>query len=255
MKLRLHTRAQNSAGQRVRIVLNLKGVPYEYVAIPSLSSEAYRALNPQGLMPALEIDGRVVAQSMAIIELIEELFPEPSVLPGNPILRAEARSFAQLIAADLHPINNQRVRRYLAEVIGADPKQVLAWYRHWVAKTFASLEAMLARRAVAVTLLLRGPAGACRGLPHAAGRQRPPVRLRPVALSVARGHRRRMPGARGVRPGCARHATGLPRSVVAPPPVLRSSPNRPAAALPGIVLDRRSAPALSCDCNKNQTVK
>ncbi len=147
MKLRLHTRAQNSAGQRVRIVLNLKGVPYEYVAIPSLSSGAYRALNPQGLMPALEIDGRIVAQSMAIIELIEELFPEPGVLPVDPILRAEARSFAQLIAADLHPINNHRVRRYLAEVVGADPEQVLAWYRHWVAETFVSLETMLARRA------------------------------------------------------------------------------------------------------------
>ncbi len=75
MKLRLHTRYQNSAGQRVRIVLNLKRVAYEYVAIPSLSSDAYRKLNPQGLMPALEIEGRVVAQSMAIIELLEELFP------------------------------------------------------------------------------------------------------------------------------------------------------------------------------------
>ena len=94
MKLRLHTRYQNSAGQRVRIVLNLKRLPYEYVAIPSLSSEAYRKLNPQGLMPALEIGGRVVAQSMAIIELLEELFPAPCIFPGGPLLRAEARSFA-----------------------------------------------------------------------------------------------------------------------------------------------------------------
>jgi maleylacetoacetate isomerase len=146
MKLRLHTRYQNSAGQRVRIVLNLKQVPYEYVAIPSLSSDAYRKLNPQRLMPALEIDGRVVAQSMAIIELLEELFPEPSVLPSDPILRAEARSFAQLIAADLHPINNNRIRRYLAGELGADEPQVLAWYHHWVREALSSLEEQLTRQ-------------------------------------------------------------------------------------------------------------
>lgn len=150
MKLRLHTRYQNSAGQRVRIVLNLKGLPYEYVAIPSLSSEAYRAINPQGLMPALEIGGRFVAQSMAIIELLEELYPEPSVLPADPLQRAEVRSFAHLIAADLHPINNNRVRRYLSDRLGADEQSVLTWYRHWVGAAFASLEAQLARRPVAL---------------------------------------------------------------------------------------------------------
>lgn len=146
MRLRLHTRYRNSAGQRVRIVLNLKGIDYEYVAIPSLSSEAYRRVNPQGLMPALEIDGRFVAQSMAIVELLEELFPEPGVLPADPMLRAEARSFAHLISADLHPVNNNRVRRYLADVLHADDAEVLAWYRHWVAQAFASLEAQIARR-------------------------------------------------------------------------------------------------------------
>ncbi len=146
MKLRLHTRYQNSAGQRVRIVLNLKRLPYEYVAIPSLSSEDYRRINPQGLMPALEVDGQIVTQSMAIIELLEELFPEPSVLPDDPMLRAEARSFAQLIAADLHPINNNRIRRYLSDVLSADEGQVRAWYHHWVAKAFAALDAQLAQR-------------------------------------------------------------------------------------------------------------
>ena len=94
MKLRLHTRHLNSAGQRVRIVLNLKGVPYEYAAIQSPSSKEYRSINPQGLMPALEIDGRFVAQSMAIIELLEELFPEPSIFPEDNLLRAEVRAFA-----------------------------------------------------------------------------------------------------------------------------------------------------------------
>lgn len=146
MKLRLHTRYQNSAGQRVRIVLNLKGLAYDYVAIPSLSSEAYRAINPQQLMPALEIDGRVVTQSLAIVELLEELFPEPSVLPEDILLRAEARAFAQAISADLHPINNRRVRTYLSEVVGASEPQVSAWYAHWVAAAFSSLETLLARR-------------------------------------------------------------------------------------------------------------
>jgi maleylpyruvate isomerase len=148
MKLRLHTRYQNSAGQRVRIVLNLKRVPYEYVAILSLSSDAYRKLNPQGLMPALEMDGRVVAQSMAIIELLEEVFPEPSIFPADPILRAETRSFAHLIAADLHPINNNRIRRYLTDVLGADEVEVRTWYHHWVRQVFAALEAQLSRRSV-----------------------------------------------------------------------------------------------------------
>lgn len=146
MTLRLHTRYQNSAGQRVRIVLNLKGIAYDYVAIPSLSSPAYREINPQGLMPVLEVDGRFVAQSMAIIELLEELFPEPSILPQDPLLRAEARSFAQLISADLHPVNNNRIRRYLAERLDVDDAGVLGWYHHWVGEAFSSLEAQLARR-------------------------------------------------------------------------------------------------------------
>lgn len=146
MQLRLHTRFRNSAGQRVRIVLNLKGIPYEYVSVPSVSSQAYRAINPQRLMPALEIDGRVVAQSTAIIELLEELFPQPPMLPDDPLLRAEVRAFAQLITADLHPINNNRVRKYLSGTMGLGEAQIGAWYHHWVAVTFESLETSLARR-------------------------------------------------------------------------------------------------------------
>jgi maleylacetoacetate isomerase len=146
MQLRLHTRYQNSAGERVRIVLNLKGIAYEYVAIPSLSSPDYRRINPQGLMPALEIDGRFLAQSMAIIELVEELFPQPSIFPADPMARAKARAFALHIAADLHPINNKRVRAYLSTEMGLADAKVTAWYQHWVRVTLTSLEAELARR-------------------------------------------------------------------------------------------------------------
>jgi maleylacetoacetate isomerase len=146
MQLRLHTRAQNSAGERVRIVLNLKRIAYEYVAIPSLGSPEYRRINPQGLMPALEIDGVFVAQSMAIIELLEELFPKPSIFPVDPMDRARARAFALHIAADLHPINNNRVRKFLATEMGLADDKVSAWYQHWIATTLTSLEADLARR-------------------------------------------------------------------------------------------------------------
>lgn len=146
MQLRLHTRYQNSAGQRVRIVLNLKRVAYEYVPIITPRDAGYQRLNPQGLMPALEIDGRVVAQSMAIIELLEELFPEPSIYPADLIERAETRAFAYLIAADLHPVNNQRVRKYLGEKLGADEAAQLDWYQHWVAVTLTSLETQLQQR-------------------------------------------------------------------------------------------------------------
>ena len=146
MKLKLHTRYQNSAGQRIRILLNLKGIAYDYVAIPSAASADYRAINPQGLMPALEIDGQIVAQSMAIFELIEELSPEPPTLPQDPIVRAQARAFAQLIVSDLHPINNNRVRKYLATEMALSPEQIERWYRHWVEVTFTSLEATLALR-------------------------------------------------------------------------------------------------------------
>lgn len=146
MHLRLHTRYQNSAGQRVRIVLNLKGVAYEYVPVSTPRDPAYLVQNPQGLMPTLEIDGQFVAQSTAIVELIEELFPDPPTMPHDPIRRAQMRAFAGLVCADLHPVNNLRIRRYLSDVIGADDAAVAGWYAHWLAVTFAALEQTIARQ-------------------------------------------------------------------------------------------------------------
>ncbi|MGE0724230.1 MAG: maleylacetoacetate isomerase [Alphaproteobacteria bacterium] len=144
--MRLYSQSRNSAGWRVRIALALKRVDYQYVAVGSLAPGEYRRINPQGLMPALEIDGRIVAQSGAILELIEERHPDPPLLPRDPVARAECRAFAGLIAADLHPINNNRIRKYLAGAMGRPPAQLDAWYRHWVAVGLASLEETLARR-------------------------------------------------------------------------------------------------------------
>lgn len=147
--MKLYTRWQNSAGERVRIALNLKGVAYDYVAVGSLPPGEYQRLNPQGLMPAIEVHGRIVAQSTAILEYVEETHPDPPLLPADSILRAQARAFAQLITSDLHPINNARVRKYLATDLGVDKDGVDRWYRHWIDLAFTALEAALAGRSQA----------------------------------------------------------------------------------------------------------
>jgi len=126
--------------------LHLKAVPFEYVSIRSLASGKHQKINPQGLMPALEMDGVVVAQSMAILELIEEKFPTPPLLPEAALARAAVRSFAQLIVSDLHPLNNNRVRSYLADPMERSESQISVWYKHWVGTALSSLEEMLARQ-------------------------------------------------------------------------------------------------------------
>jgi maleylpyruvate isomerase len=146
ISMRLYSMHRNSAGWRVRIALELKALPYEYVSIKSLGKGEYARINPQGLMPALEIEGRLVAQSAAILELLEELHPAPALLPAEPLERAEVRAFAQLIACDLHPLNNNRVRKYLAEPLGCSAEEVSGWYRHWAAVALRSLEETLQRR-------------------------------------------------------------------------------------------------------------
>jgi maleylpyruvate isomerase len=144
--LRLYSASRNSAGWRVRIALALKGLDYDYVSTRSLPRGEYEKLNPQGLMPALEIGGRLVAQSAAILELLEELHPTPVLLPADPLKRATVRSFAQLITADLHPLNNNRVRKYLTGTLNQDEAAVQAWYQHWSHVALGALEEMLRRR-------------------------------------------------------------------------------------------------------------
>ena len=150
--MRLHTFWRSSAAYRVRIALNLKGIAYEPVirrfARKEHRTAEYLALNPQGLLPALEDGGRVLSQSLAIIEYLDELHPEPRLLPTDPYERARVRSLAQAIACDIHPLNNLRVLTYLRQVLGLEEAAVTAWYRQWISEGFEGLEAEARRSSI-----------------------------------------------------------------------------------------------------------
>jgi maleylpyruvate isomerase len=146
MTIKLYSRYRNSAGQRVRTTLNLKNVSYDYVAVENMQSEEYRRVNPQGLLPALEIDGRVFSQSTAIIDWLERTYPDPSVYPEDPKDRMDAISFSQFIACEIHPIHNHRVRDYLTGEEGWSEDKSMAWYAHWITEGLTTLETMLRQR-------------------------------------------------------------------------------------------------------------
>jgi maleylacetoacetate isomerase len=139
---------RSSASYRVRIALNLKGVDYERVAVNLLDgdqrSAGYREVNPLGFVPALEIDGHRLAQSLAIIAYLDSTRPDPLLLPADPAGAAQVRALALTVACDIHPLNNLRVLRYLKDELGHEQAERDAWYRHWVADGLAALEAMAA---------------------------------------------------------------------------------------------------------------
>lgn len=149
--VRLHGYWRSSAAWRVRIALNLKRLEWASAPVHLVRDggeqrmPAFRALNPQGLVPALEIDGLVLTQSLAIIEYLEETRPAPPLLPAEPAGRARVRSLAQLVASDVHPLNNLRVLQYLQHTLEVDTPGRDAWYRHWVIEGLQALEARLAR--------------------------------------------------------------------------------------------------------------
>jgi maleylacetoacetate isomerase len=147
----LHDYFRSSAAYRVRIALNLKRLDYESrsvgLADGAQRSEDYRAVNPQGLVPALEIDGLTLTQSLSIAVYLDQKFPEPPLVPRDPADGAHVRSLALAIACDIHPLNNLRVLRYLTGELGVSDEQKNAWYAHWVSEGLAALEAIAAARA------------------------------------------------------------------------------------------------------------
>lgn len=136
---------RSSAAYRVRIGLNLKGVDYERRTISLIDGEqkgeAYRTLNPQGLIPALKVEGHpLMTQSLAILDWLDATYEQNPFLPGDKDARAHVLAMATLIACDIHPLNNLRVLKYLKGPLGCDEDAKDEWYRHWIAEGFAALE-------------------------------------------------------------------------------------------------------------------
>ena len=146
--MQLYTYFRSSAAYRVRIAMNLKGLPYDpefiHLAKGKHNDAAYGAVNPAKLVPALIDDSHQLTQSLAIIEYLDETHPAVPMLPQAPLARARVRALSLLIACEIHPLNNLRTLKYLNGVLKVTEEQKNAWYRHWVEDGLAKLEAMLA---------------------------------------------------------------------------------------------------------------
>ncbi len=149
--MKLYNFFRSGTSHRLRIALNLKGLPYDYVAVDlrteAHTAEAFRVIQPQGLVPALVSDGHTLIQSPAIIEWLAERHPTPPLLPADPEARAHVRALAAIVGCDIHPINNRRILEYLRKTLGCDEAAVRAWCATWITAGFDALETLLARDA------------------------------------------------------------------------------------------------------------
>ena len=145
--MKLYTYFRSSAAYRVRIALNLKGVAYDSVSINLLTGEqreeGYRAINPQGRVPSLDIGAATLIQSPAILEYLDECYPEPPLLPVGAVNRAKVRAVASLIGCDIHPLNNSGTIAYLKKRLGHDQATADEWYAHWVREGFDAIERLI----------------------------------------------------------------------------------------------------------------
>lgn len=151
MSMKLYTYFRSSAAYRVRIALNLKGIDYDSIPVHLLQDggqqllPAYRAVNPSALVPALDDDGAILTQSLAMLEYLDETRPAVPLLPGDALGRARVRALALAIACDAHPLTNLRVLKYLKNTLGLSDEAKQEWYRHWMAEGLAAVEALLAQ--------------------------------------------------------------------------------------------------------------
>ena len=218
--MKLYSYFRSSAAYRVRIALNLKGIAYETVSVHLVKDGGhnkrpeFRAVNPQMRVPVLVTPGgEHLLQSLAIIEYLDETQPEPPLLPKDPIARAKVRALADLIACDIHPLNNTSPLRYLKNELHQEQSAIDAWYHHWIIAGFEALEALLGPGPYAY-----GKAGDDRRhLPGAAGQQCAAAEGPAGQVSQDRRRRCRLPGAAGFRPGAAREPAGC-GIVLSPPP-------------------------------------
>ncbi|MGE0112338.1 maleylacetoacetate isomerase [Aquabacterium sp.] len=146
--MKLYNFFRSGTSHRLRIALNLKGLPTTYVPVDLRTEQhlkdEFKAINPQGLVPALEVDGQVLIQSPAIIEWLEETHPTPALLPAGATERARVRALAAIVGCDIHPINNRRILEYLRKELGANEDAVNAWCATWITAGFDAYEALLA---------------------------------------------------------------------------------------------------------------
>lgn len=146
--MKLYNFFRSGTSHRLRIALNLKGLTYEYLPVDLRSEQhvgaEYKALNPQGLVPTLLVDGHVMTQSPAIIEWLEERYPDPALLPSDPDARARVRALAAIVGCDIHPVNNRRILESLRHDFKADETAINRWCATWIGQGFDAIEALLA---------------------------------------------------------------------------------------------------------------